>query len=146
MAEENSEAIQYVLHEARENDVKFIRLWFTDILGSLKGFAITVEELENALTRGMGFDGSSIEGFARSDERDLYALPDPTTFNVLPWRPRKNAVAKMFCDILTPDEKPFEGDPRFVLRRNLERAAKLGFTYYVGPEVEHFYFKESKGT
>ncbi|MCH7746380.1 MAG: glutamine synthetase [Chloroflexi bacterium] len=146
MAGENSEAIQYALHEARENDVKFIRLWFTDILGSLKGFAITVEELENALTRGMGFDGSAIEGFARSDERDLYALPDPTTFNILPWRPRTNAVAKMFCDIVTPDEKPFEGDPRFVLRRNLERAAKLGFTYYVGPEVEHFYFKDSTGT
>ena len=146
MAEENSEAIQYALHEARENDVKFIRLWFTDILGSLKGFAITVEELENVLTRGMGFDGSAIEGFARSDERDLYALPDPTTFSVLPWRPRTNAVARMFCDIVTPDERPFEGDPRFVLRRNLERAAKLGFTYYVGPEVEHFYFKNSTGT
>ncbi len=140
------EAIQYVLHEVRENDVKFIRLWFTDILGSLKGFAITVEELENALTRGMGFDGSSIEGFARSDERDLYALPDPTTFGILPWRPRTNAVARVFCDIVTPDETPFEGDPRFVLRRNLERAAKLGFNYYVGPEIEHFYFKDSTGT
>ena len=146
MIERNPEAIDYVLREARENDVKFIRLWFTDILGSLKGFAVTVEELESALTRGMGFDGSSIEGFARSDERDLYAMPDPNTFNILPWRPRTNAVARMFCDIVTPEEEPFAGDPRFVLRRNLERASKLGFTYYVGPEIEYFYFKDSRST
>ena len=102
--EQNPEAIEYVLHEARENDVKFIRLWFTDILGNLKGFAITVEELEGALTRGMGFDGSAIEGFARSDESDMYALPDPNTFSILPWRPRTNAVARIFCDIITPCE------------------------------------------
>ena len=146
MVERNSEAIEYVLHEARENDVKFIRLWFTDILGSLKGFAITVEELEAALTRGMGFDGSAIEGFARSDESDMYALPDPNTFSLLPWRPRTNAVARMFCDIVTPDDEPFEGDSRFVLRRNLKRAADMGFTYYVGPEIEYFYFEDSKGT
>ena len=93
MLERNSEAVEYVLREARENDVKFIRLWFPDILGNIKGFAITVEELENALTRGMGFDGSAIEGYARADERDLYALPDPTTFSLLPWRPKTNAVA-----------------------------------------------------
>ena len=146
MVERNSEAIEYVLHEARENDVKFIRLWFTDILGSLKGFAITVEELEAALTRGMGFYGSAIEGFARSDESDMYALPDPNTFSLLPWRPRTNAVARMFCDIVTPDDEPFEGDSRFVLRRNLKRAADMGFTYYVGPEIEYFYFEDSKGT
>ena len=146
MVERNSEAIEYVLHEARENDVKFIRLWFTDILGSLKGFAITVEELEAALTRGMGFDGSAIEGFARSNESDVYALPDPNTFSLLPWRPRTNAVARMFCDIVTPDDEPFEGDSRFVLRRNLKRAADMGYTYYVGPEIEYFYFEDSKGT
>ena len=146
MLERNPEAIEYVLHEARENDVKFIRLWFTDILGNLKGFAITVDELEDALTRGMGFDGSAIQGFARFDESDLYALPDPNTFALLPWRPRTNAVARMFCDIITPDEEPFDGDPRLVLKRNLERAAKLGFTYYVGPEIEYFYFKDSRGT
>mgnify|MGYP000412704851 CR=1 FL=1 len=138
------EAVEYALKEARDNDVKFIRLWFADILGSLKGFAITVEELEAALTRGMGFDGSAIEGFARYDEKDLYALPDPNTFSILPWRPRANAVARMFCDIVTPDDAPFEGDPRYVLRRNIERAARLGFTYYVGPELEYFYFKDSK--
>ena len=146
MVERNPEAVEYVLREARENDAKFIRLWFTDILGNLKGFAITVEELESALTRGMGFDGAAIEGFARTDERDLYALPDPNTFSMLPWRPRTNAVARMFCNIITPDEQPFEGDPRFVLRRNLERAARMGFTYYVGPEIEYFYFKDPQST
>ena len=140
------EAFDYVLHSAQENDVKFIRLWFTDILGSLKGVAITVEELESALTRGMGFDGSSIEGFARSDESDMYALPDPTTFSILPWRPRTKAVARMFCDIITPDGEPFEGDPRAVLRRNLKRAAEMGYTYYVAPEIEFFYFEDSQTT
>ena len=138
---DRDQAIEYALKEARDNDVKFIRLWFADILGNLKGFAITVEELESALTRGMGFDGSAIEGFARAEEKDLYALPDPNTFAILPWRPRENAVARMFCDIVNPDETPFEGDPRFVLRRNIERAARMGFTYYVGPEIEYFYFK-----
>ena len=141
----NTEAKEFILHEARENDVKFIRLWFTDILGSLKGFAVTVEELDNALSRGMGFDGSSIEGFARTDERDLYALPDPNTFNILPWRPKVNAVAKMFCDIVTPDNNPFDGDPRSVLKRNLDKAAEKGYTYYVAPELEYFYFNNNQG-
>ena len=141
---DRDQAIEYALKEARDNDVKFIRLWFTDILGNLKGFAITVEELESALTRGMGFDGSAIQGFARADEEDLYALPDPNTFAILPWRPRENAVARVFCDIITPSEAPFEGDPRYVLRRNVERAAQLGFTYYVGPEIEYFYFPSDK--
>ena len=141
----NTEAKEFILHEARENDVKFIRLWFTDILGSLKGFAITVEELDNALSRGMGFDGSSIEGFARTDERDLYALPDPNTFNILPWRPKINAVAKMFCDIVTPDNNPFDGDPRSVLKRTLDKAAEKGYTYYVAPELEYFYFNNNQG-
>ena len=140
---DRDQAIEYALKEAKDGDVKFIRLWFTDILGSLKGFAITSEELEAALTRGMGFDGSAIEGFARAEEKDLYALPDPNTFSLLPWRPRSNAVARMFCDIVTPDEAAFEGDPRWVLRCNIERAASLGFTYYVGPELEYFYFKDS---
>ena len=146
MVEKDTEGIEYVLHEARENDVKFIRLWFTDILGLLKGVAVTVEELENAMTRGMAFDGSSIEGFARSDESDMFALPDPTTFAILPWRPRTNAVARMFCDIITPDGEPFEGDPRAVLKRNVKRAADLGYTYYVAPEMEYFYFENSGGT
>jgi len=137
-----AEAKDYILKKAKEQDVKFIKLWFTDILGMLKSFDITVEELEGALEEGMGFDGSSIEGFARIDESDMVALPDPDTWQLLPWRPREHhAEARMFCDILMPGGQPFEGDPRFVLKRNLKKAADLGFTYYVGPELEYFYFK-----
>ena len=146
MVQNRDSAKEYVLKTVRDNDVKFIRLWFTDILGALKGVAITAQELEEALDQGVGFDGSSIEGFARIDESDMVAMPDPTTFRILPWRPRQNAVARMICDILTPEWKPFEGDPRYVLKRNLERASKLGYTYYVGPELEFFYFKSSEGT
>ena len=141
------EAKQYVLKTAKEHDVKFIRLWFTDILGILKSFAITSEELETALEEGMGFDGSSIQGFARIDESDMMAMPDPNTFKLLPWRPREHrAVARMFCDVLTPEGQPYKGDPRYVLKRNLKKAADLGYTYYVGPELEYFYFKNSEGT
>ena len=141
------EGKEYVLKMANEHSVKFIRLWFTDILGFLKSFAITVEELEGALEEGMGFDGSSIEGFARIDESDMVALPEPDTFQVLPWRPREDrAVARMFCDILRPGGQPFEGDPRYILKRNLKRAADLGYTFYVGPELEYFYFRDSNGT
>ena len=147
MAMSRQESSAYVLKSAKEHDVKFIRLWFTDILGFMKSFAITVEELEGALEEGMGFDGSSIEGFARIDESDMVALPDPDTFKLLPWRPREhNAVARMFCDIRMPGGQAFEGDPRFVLKRNLKRAADLGYTFYVGPELEYFYFKDEKGT
>ena len=135
------DSVNYVLSACKEHDVKFIRLWFTDIIGSLKSFAITVEELEKALEDGMGFDGSSIEGFARIDESDMIAKPDPTTFQILPWRPKERAVARMFCDIYYPDGRPFEGDPRYVLRQQLRRAAELGYTFYVSPEMEYFYFK-----
>jgi len=145
--QKREEGKQYVLKKAKEHDVKFIEMWFTDILGMLKSFAITVEELEGALEEGMGFDGSSIEGFARIDESDMMALPDPDTFQLLPWRPKEHhAVARMFCDILRPGGEPFEGDPRFVLKRNLKRAADMGYIYYVGPELEYFYFRDSKGT
>jgi len=141
------ESKEYVLKMAKDHDVKFIRMWFTDVLGFLKSFAITREELETALEDGMGFDGSSIEGFARIDESDMVAMPDPDTFQLLPWRPREHrAVARMFCDILKPGGEPFEGDPRYVLKWNLKRAAEMGYTYYVGPELEYFYFKDSKGT
>jgi len=141
------EGKEYVLKMAKEHDVKFIKLWFTDILGMLKSFAITVEELEGALEEGMGFDGSSIQGFARIDESDMVALPDPDTFQLLPWRPREHrAVARMFCDILRPGGETFDGDPRYVLKKNLKRAADLGYTYYVGPELEYFYFRDSNGT
>ena len=138
---------EHVLKMAKEHDVKFIRLWFTDILGFLKSFAITVEELEEAMEEGMGFDGSSIEGFARIDESDMVALPDPTTFYVLPGKLREqHAVARMFCDIMMPGGEPFEGDPRYILKRNLKRAADLGYTFYVGPELEYFYFRDTDGT
>ena len=110
---DRDDAIEYALKEARDNDVKFIRLWFTDILGNLKGFAITVEELESALTRGMGFDGSAIEGFARAEEKDLYALPDPNTFAILPWRPRENAVARVFCGHHQPGRDSVRGRSAF---------------------------------
>src|SRR3989304_3550371 len=136
----------YVIQTCRQHDVKFIRLWFTDILGFLKSFAITVEELEGALEEGMGFDGSSIEGFVRIDESHMVAMPDPTTLQLGPRRPRERGVARMFCDILHPDGSSFEGDPRYVLKRNLKRAADLGYTFYVGPELEYFYFKSSNST
>ncbi|MBU1672224.1 MAG: glutamine synthetase family protein [Actinobacteria bacterium] len=131
----------YVLEAVREHDVKFIRLWFTDILGILKSFAITREQLDEALEDGMGFDGSSIEGFARIDESDMIAQPDPSTFAILPWRPSgHSAVARMFCDVLQPDRSPYDGDPRYALKRNLKKAQDLGYTYYVGPELEYYYF------
>jgi glutamine synthetase len=134
-----------VLKLAKENDVKFIRLWFTDVLGVLKGFAITIDELEGALDEGMGFDGSSIQGYARIDESDMIAKPDPKTFKILPWRPKENAVGRMFADIYEPDGTPYKGDPRWVLKRNLKKAQDLGYTFYVGPELEYFYFKSSEG-
>ncbi len=137
---------EYVLEQAKANDVKFIKLWFTDILGYLKSFSITFEELEQSLEEGQGFDGSSIQGFARIDESDMIAMPDPATFQLLPWRPREGgAVARMFCDILLPDGTPYECDPRYVLKRNLERAKQMGYTFYVGPELEYFYFKIEDG-
>ena len=141
------EGKEYILKMAKEHDVKFIWMWFTDILGILKSFAITVEELEGALEEGMGFDGSSIEGFARIDESDMVAMPDPDTWQLLPWNPPEHrATARMFCDVLMPGGQPFEGDPRYVLKRNLKKAADLGYTYYVGPELEYFYFKDVNGT
>ena len=144
MTQYDSEAINFVLRNVRDNDVKFIRLWFSDIVGNLKGVAITSEELESAMTRGMGVDGSSIDGFARSKENDMFIVPDPTTFAILPWRPKTNAVARMFCEILTPDNQPYEGDSRALLRSNIAKASDLGYTYYVAPELEYFYMKDSK--
>jgi glutamine synthetase len=137
---------EYVLRTVEERDIRFIRLWFTDVLGFLKSVAITVAELENAFTEGIGFDGSSIDGFARVQEADMVAVPDAATFQVLPWRPESHGVARMFCDILTPDGEPFAADPRQVLRRNLQRASDLGFTFYVHPEMEFFLFGDSRST
>ncbi|MBI4683557.1 MAG: type I glutamate--ammonia ligase [Nitrospirae bacterium] len=135
-----------VLKLVEENNVKFIRLWFTDILGQVKSFAITSEELDTAFDEGMGFDGSSIKGYARIDESDMIAKPDPSTFQLIPWRPKEKAVGRMFCDILNPDGTPYEGDPRYALKRNLDRLKDYGYTFYLGPELEFFYFKNSKGT
>jgi glutamine synthetase len=135
-----------ILKKMEENDIKFVKLWFTDILGFLKSFSVPREEMEKAFDEGIGFDGSSIEGFVRIDESDMVAIPDPSTFAILPWRPKEKGVARVFCDIVTPDGKPFEGDPRYVLKRNLEKAKKMGFTYYTGPELEYFYFKDPHST
>jgi glutamine synthetase len=137
---------EYVLRTVEERDVRFIRLWFTDVQGFLKSVAITAAELENAFTEGIGFDGSSIEGFARVQEADMIVVPDASTFQVLPWRPESQGVARMFCDILTPDGQPFGADPRFVLKRTLERAAEMGFTFYIHPEMEFFLFADAKST
>jgi glutamine synthetase len=135
-----------VLKEVKEHDVKFIRLWFADISGQMKGFAITRDELENALEDGMGFDGSSIKGFARIDESDMIAMPDPTTFRILPYRPREKAVAGMLCDILRPDRTPYQGDGRYILKRMLKKIKERGYDFYLGPELEFFIFKDEHST
>jgi glutamine synthetase len=131
---------EYILKLAHEKKVKFIRLWFTDILGLLKSFAITIDELEDALNEGVRFDGSTLGTFTRTDEEEYIALPDPSTFQILPWRPVEDSVARMFCDIFTNDMKPFTGDSRYILRKNLEKASDRGFTFYTGPEIEFFFF------
>lgn len=144
----NCKTADDVLRYVKEHKVKFIRLWFSDVLGFLKSFALTAEELPEALEDGMGFDGSSIQGYARIDESDMVAMPDPTTFQLLPWRSDEEvAVGRMFCDILKPGGQPYEGDPRGALKRMLAKMEKMGFThFYVGPELEYFYFKNSEST
>ncbi len=131
----------FVQKTIKSRDVHFVRFWFTDVMGSMKSFAVIPSELDNAFSEGMGFDGSCIEGFALEKESDMIAFPDPTTFQVLPWRPESNAVARMFCDIRTPGGAPFEGDPRHVLARMLDHAADMGYIFNVGPELEYYYFK-----
>ncbi|MGZ8624806.1 MAG: glutamine synthetase beta-grasp domain-containing protein, partial [Actinomycetota bacterium] len=133
---------EYVLRTVEERGIRFVRLWFTDVLGFLKSFTITSQELEGALAEGMGFDGSSIEGFSRIQESDMIAVPDPATFQVVPWK-LEAPVARIFCDVFNPDGTPFDGDPRGVLKRQLKRAADLGFTFSGGPELEYFYFKSA---
>ena len=134
---------EYVLRTVEERGIRFIRLWFTDVLGFLKSFAITPAELRVALEDGLSFDGSSIDGFSRTYEADMLAKPDPTTFQTLAWKSGDAGVARMFCDIVTPDGEPFDGDPRQVLRRTMKRASDLGYSFYVAPEVEYFYFADS---
>jgi len=130
----------------KELNVSFIQFWFVDVLGFLKSFAVTPSELDEGLTEGMGFDGSSIEGFARIQESDMIAKPDPATFQLVPWRGADRPVARMFCDILNPDGTNYEGDPRFVFKRLLKKVSEKGYTFYVGPELEYFYFKNNKST
>jgi glutamine synthetase len=134
-----------VLALVAERNVRFIRLWFTDVLGQLKSFSINSSELEDAFEGGMGFDGSSITGFNPIEESDMIALPDPATFTILPWRPDEMPTGRLFCDIRVPGGDPYEGDPRWILRRALERAREMGFeTYNVGPELEFYYFRDAK--
>ena len=137
------QTIEDVKRIVREKDISFIQFWFTDVLGFLKSFAITPSELDEGLTEGMGFDGSSIEGFARIQESDMIAKPDPATFQLVPWRGGERPVARMFCDILNPEGTPYEGDPRYVFKRLLGKLAKKGYIFYVGPELEYFYFKDN---
>jgi glutamine synthetase len=136
--------LDYVLRTVEERGVRFVRLWFTDVLGQLKSFAITPAELEVALGEGMTFDGSAIQGYSRVQEADMLAMPDASTFEIVPWRGDDAPVARMFCDICTLSGDPFDGDPRYVLKRNLDRAREKGFTFYAAPEMEFFYFRSSE--
>jgi glutamine synthetase len=131
----------FVLRALEERDVRFVRLWFTDVLGYLKSVAIAPAELEGAFAEGIGFDGSAIEGFARVTEADMLARPDPSTFQILPWRGEGPSTARMFCDIAMPDGSPSYADPRYVLKRTLQSAAEQGFTFYTHPEIEFYLFK-----
>ena len=133
---------EFVLRTLEERDIRFVRLWFTDVLGSLKSVAVAPAELEGAFADGIGFDGSAIEGFARVYEADMILRPDPGTFQLLPWRGEYPGVARMFCDILLPDGSPSYADPRWVLKRNLSHASDLGFTFYAHPEIEFFLLRE----
>jgi len=135
-----------VLRLIDEAGIRYIRLCFTDILGKIKGMSITRSEIEQVLEEGQGFDGSSVEGFARIEESDLMAVPDPVTFRIIPWEIAGERVAMMFCDIQNPDGTPYEGDPRWVLRRNLAKLHEKGWTLNVGPEIEYFYFEDDHGT
>ncbi len=137
---------EYVLRTIHDNNIMFIRLWFTDILGILKSFTITSDELEDTLEEGFGFDGSSVTGFHAIEESDTLAMPDPTTFGILPWDKGDLLECRMFCDILEPDGQPFAGDPRHILRKNVAKASDLGFDFLIGPELEFFYFKSAEGT
>lgn len=138
----NQQNIDYVLRSVEQRDIRFVRLWFVDILGRLKNFAISPEDLGVAFEEGIGFDGSAIEGFATPEEADMLAFPDASTFQILPWRPSHNGVARVFCDVCTPDRKPFAGDPRDALRRMFRKAEKAGYLLNVGAELEYYYFPD----
>jgi glutamine synthetase len=133
-----------VLKVVKEKNVSFVQFWFTDVLGMQKIFSITPSELEEGMAEGMGFDGSSIQGFCRIEESDMIAMPDPTTFQLIPWRPTDRPVARMICDILNPDGTPYDGDPRYVLKKMVKKISDMGYIFYVGPELEFFYFTNDK--
>ena len=133
-----------ILQAVKDSAINTIQLWFVDILGILKCVTITARDLEEALFHGKGFDGSSVTGFAEAEESDIIAMPDPATFQILPWEETAMPVARLFCDILNPDRTPYAGDSRSVLKRMLAKAEKMGYTYYIGPELEYFYFKSDK--
>ena len=139
----NDRNVDFVLRTVEERDIRFIRLWFSDVLGNLKSFAISPEDLEEAFDEGVGFDGSAVDGFAQLEESDMLAFPAPDTFQVLPWRPSQNGAARMFCDIKTPGRQPFEGDPRAVLTRVFEDLDKKGYVPCAAPRIEYFYFGDS---
>ncbi|MDD5206499.1 MAG: glutamine synthetase family protein [Desulfobacterales bacterium] len=139
----NAEDVKRIV---KDRDISFIQFWFTDVLGFLKSFAVTPSELEEGMSEGMGFDGSSIEGFARIEESDMIAMPDPETFQLVPWRGEDRPVARMFCDILNPDGTPYEGDPRYAFKRLLNKIGEKGYQFFVGPELEYFYFKDNRCT
>ena len=134
---------EYVMKTIKARDVHFVRFWFTDVMGNMKSFAVSPNELEKAFAEGMGFDGSCIEGFSSAQESDMLAFPDASTFQILPWRPNSNSVARMFCSIRTPEGKPFSGDSKRVLAKAVEHAANMGYEVNIGPEVEYFYFRDS---
>lgn len=138
----NEQNIDFVLRSVEERDIRFVRLWFTDVLGNLKSFAISPEDLEEAFEEGIGFDGSAVDGFATLEESDMLAFPDASTFQVLPWRPSESGVARIFCNIRTPQGDPFPGDPRACLYRAFRAADQAGYVLNVSPELEFFYFKE----
>jgi len=142
----NCKSVDDVRKIVKDKDISFVQFWFTDVLVVLKSFAVTPSELEEGLTEGMGFDGSSIEGFARIQESDMIAKPDPTTFQIVPWRSGERPVARMFCDILNPDGTSYVGDPRYVFKRLLVKVAEQGYTFYIGPELEYFYFSNNEST
>lgn len=136
--------VDYVLKMVEKRDIRFVRLWFTDALGTLKSFSISSEDLEEAFEEGIGFDGSSVEGFTPSEESDMLAFPDPATFQLLPWRPEHKGVARVFCDIYTPSREPFDGDSRVCLRNVITKADEKGYVPVVGPKLEYFYFDASQ--
>ncbi len=142
----NCKNAEDVLRFVKAKKIKFIQFWFTDVLGTLKSFTITPRELKEGLKEGMGFDGSSVEGFARIHESDMIAKPDPTTFQLISWDDDREPIARMFCDVENPDGTPYEGDPRYILKRLLAKLSQNGITAYMGPELEYYYFRDEHGT